>query len=231
MGCVINDILDADFDKKTARCSHRPIASGEIIKKQALALFCVLGLLGATSFLFLPLVCIIICLFSLPLICFYPLAKRYFKFPQLVLGLVFNLGVFVGYFCICRTLKLEIFLLYTIAIVWTIIYDTIYAMQDVDDDILNNLNSSTLLFGLKNGVFNLAKLNNIIIFFIVILFLLLIWIAKIANLTQSYIYFYIAVISLVFVANLCFKNKISYSIGFNLCSVFGIFVFLGLLFG
>jgi hypothetical protein len=88
-----------------------------------------------------------------------------------------------------------------------------------------------LLFGLKNGVFNLAKLNNIIIFFIVILFLLLIWIAKIANLTQSYIYFYIAVISLVFVANLCFKNKISYSIGFNLCSVFGIFVFLGLLFG
>ena len=135
MGCVINDILDADFDKKTARCSHRPIASGEISKKQALALFCVLGLLGATSFLFLPLVCIIICLFSLPLICFYPLAKRYFKFPQLVLGLVFNLGVFVGYFCICRTLKLEIFLLYTIAIVWTIIYDTIYAMQDVDDDI------------------------------------------------------------------------------------------------
>jgi len=147
-GCILNDITDVEFDRKTTRTYLRPIANGDLSKKQAYGFLLFIGTLAMPLLCYLPTNAIIVCLASLPLMAIYPYAKRFSPFPQLFLGLVFNLGLFVGYLCFNKTIpNRAIFLLYGVAVCWTFIYDTIYAMQDVKDDIRNDVKSSAVTLG------------------------------------------------------------------------------------
>lgn len=149
-GCTINDIWDADIDKRVVRTQGRPIASGEIsvpaavtfLGAQLTAGLCLLSQLNVTAF--------IVGTASIMPILFYPLAKRHFAYPQAVLGLTFNMGALLGYAAAADALALPAFLLYGAGWCWTMVYDTIYAHQDKVDDSEIGVNSTALGFGKNN---------------------------------------------------------------------------------
>jgi len=147
-GCVINDFWDKDFDKKVERTKLRPLASGELSNFQGMVLLG--GLLTTSLGILLQLNLLSIglgFLSMIPVIC-YPLAKRYTHWPQSVLGLTFNYGAILGYTAATGDFNPAIVLpLYSAAFCWTMIYDTIYAHQDKDDDRLIGVKSTALRFG------------------------------------------------------------------------------------
>jgi len=220
-GCIVNDILDANIDAKTNRTSSRPIAAKLITKKQAIKFALFFAVCGAILLFFLPLKAMLICCLSAPLIYIYPLAKRFTNLPQVVLGCVFNLGIFVGYFCFASKITLNVVILYLVAILWTIIYDTLYAMQDLADDIANKTKSITIFFGATEG----KILVNLIFLCFLIEFL---FILTSSNLTQFAI-FTSAFMFLLIVCIATMRQKIFYFTGFNLCNIFGVITLLGFL--
>jgi len=134
-GCVINDLWDRNLDKEVERTKMRPIATGEVTPKQAVALLACLLTPSLAILLSLNYTCIAIGVASMIPVVLYPLAKRVTQFPQLVLGLTFNVGAIMGYTAVTGHLNLQMtFLLYMSCIMWTLHYDTIYALQDVEDD-------------------------------------------------------------------------------------------------
>ncbi|MDI9314089.1 MAG: 4-hydroxybenzoate octaprenyltransferase [Hydrotalea sp.] len=148
-GCIWNDILDREFDKKVARTRDRPLASGRLSLDHAIWLMSILLLIG-----FVVLLLIdskqshVVALLSLGLVAPYPLMKRMFLLPQLWLGFTFNIGVLVaGMLTTNNYFDLGLWWLYLIGVLWTVAYDTIYALQDKDDDFLLGLHTSTLVFG------------------------------------------------------------------------------------
>lgn len=148
-GCVWNDIADSELDQKVARTKTRPIASGRVTTGQA-AIF-MLWLMAA-GLLVLALLDVReaqgLALLSLALVVPYPFMKRFFPLPQLWLGLTFNVGALVGGALIAREFFYPpAWVLYLIGIFWTLAYDTIYALQDKEDDALLGLHSTALLFG------------------------------------------------------------------------------------
>ncbi|KAM3146380.1 hypothetical protein pb186bvf_001349 [Paramecium bursaria] len=129
-GCVVNDMWDRDIDKNVERTKLRPLASGELSLKDAfinLFINCSCGL-GVLTFLNWP--AIVASFAIVPLAALYPLAKRYFKYPQFVLAITFNFGVFVAGLQLAGTITPALAIMYLAGIVHTIIYDTIYAHQD-----------------------------------------------------------------------------------------------------
>ena len=145
-GCIINDILDKDFDKNVARTKNRPIASEKISIKLGLtyALFlCFLALIVLLNFNTLT---IILALGSMPLAFSYPLMKRYTYWPQLFLGITFNYGLILGWVCIKNQIDLEPVILYIGAIFWTLGFDTIYGYQDIKDDEIIGVKSTSIKF-------------------------------------------------------------------------------------
>jgi 4-hydroxybenzoate polyprenyltransferase len=146
-GCTYNDIVDRDYDKRVARTAMRPIPAGEVTLTQA-RIFLALQLLAGAAVLFsLDTPAIITGLFSLPIIAFYPFAKRITDWPQAVLGLAFNWGVLVGFAAMTGGLSAAAILIYAAGVLWTLGYDTIYAHQDKDDDAMIGVRSTALLFG------------------------------------------------------------------------------------
>uniref|UniRef100_A0AC35TZP2 4-hydroxybenzoate polyprenyltransferase, mitochondrial n=1 Tax=Rhabditophanes sp. KR3021 TaxID=114890 RepID=A0AC35TZP2_9BILA len=147
-GCVINDLWDKDFDKHVERTKTRPLASGQLSDKQAVALLG--GLLSGSLAILcqLNVLSMAVGASSMLLVVGYPLAKRYTYWPQLVLGLTFNWGVILGYTAIANDIPLSVVgPCYLAALNWTLVYDTIYALQDKDDDILIGVKSTALKFG------------------------------------------------------------------------------------
>ena len=145
-GCIINDIADKDFDKKVTRTKNRPIASGKISWKLALfysLILCFLALLVLLNFNFLT---IILALGSMPLAFTYPLMKRYTYWPQLFLGITFNYGLILGWTSISEEISLIAIIFYFGAIFWTLGYDTIYGYQDIKDDEIIGLKSTSIKF-------------------------------------------------------------------------------------
>jgi 4-hydroxybenzoate polyprenyltransferase len=146
-GCVINDFTDRDIDKHVERTKARPLTTGELSKNQA-GLF-LAGLMGFNfAVLFqMPPECIKLGFAVTPLVFFYPWTKRFFAFPQLVLGATFNFGVMIGYAAaaINTTVNWQVCLpFYAGGILWTMVYDTIYAFQDRDFDKRLGLRSSAI---------------------------------------------------------------------------------------
>lgn len=134
-GCIVNDISDKDFDKDVERTKDRPLASGKLTKTQA-ALFLIpnltVGLLVLTQ---LTPMSIAAAFGIIPVVIAYPLMKRYTNYPQVVLGMAFNWGVIVGYLAKSDYFLPEVILpAYLAGICWTLVYDTIYAFQDIKDD-------------------------------------------------------------------------------------------------
>lgn len=146
-GCVINDLWDRDLDKKVERTAGRPIASGDISPRRALAFLSILLLGGLMVLLQFNLYTIVLGVFSLIPIVLYPLMKRFTFWPQAFLGLTFNWGAFLGWSALMGDIQLPAILLYISCILWTIAYDTIYAYQDIEDDAKIGIKSTARLFG------------------------------------------------------------------------------------
>ena len=144
-GCIWNDISDADIDKYVKRTANRPIASGNISKKEALFFLIILLFLAALIAWQLPKAAFQLCLVALMLTGFYPLTKRFFKAPQLFLGLAFSMAVPIAFAANDKQTTSAICLtLYLSAVTWPLIYDTIYALSDKKDDAFLNIHSLPL---------------------------------------------------------------------------------------
>ena len=145
-GCIVNDILDRRFDNKVFRTKNRPIASGKISVKLALlysTFLCFTAFLVLINF---NLFTIIIALASMPLAFTYPLMKRFTYWPQLFLGVTFNYGLILGWTSINAEINLLPLIFYFGAIFWTLGYDTIYGFQDIKDDEIIGLKSTSIKF-------------------------------------------------------------------------------------
>ncbi|MFZ2996514.1 4-hydroxybenzoate octaprenyltransferase [Sphingobium sp.] len=146
-GCVFNDIVDRDLDAKVARTAARPLASGAMAVKVAWAWLLALCLIGLIVLLQLHLYAQVVALASLALVAAYPFMKRITGWPQIWLGLVFSWAALVGWSEVAGSLTLPGLLLYAGTIFWVVGYDTIYAMQDREDDALIGIGSSALSMG------------------------------------------------------------------------------------
>ena len=145
-GCIVNDIVDKDFDKKVLRTKKRPLASGMISVKQSLVYvvgLCFLAFLILIQFNFKT---ILLGMSSMLLAFSYPFMKRFTYWPQLFLGLTFNWGVIMAWVSINNDISLQIIFLYIAAIFWTLGYDTIYGAQDIADDEVIGLKSTSIKF-------------------------------------------------------------------------------------
>jgi len=145
-GCIVNDILDKEFDAKVFRTKDRPIASGKISTRLAIfysAILCLLAFLVLINF---NLFTIILALGSMPLAFTYPLMKRFTYWPQLFLGITFNYGLILGWTAIKSDLDIIPIIFYFGAIFWTLGYDTIYGFQDIKDDEIIGLKSTAIKF-------------------------------------------------------------------------------------
>jgi 4-hydroxybenzoate polyprenyltransferase len=146
-GCTYNDIVDRNFDARVARTALRPIPSGQVSVRAAAAFLVALCLAGLAVLLQFNWFTVALGASSLLLIAVYPFAKRYTFWPQAVLGLTFKWGALVGWAAVTGSLALPALVLYAGSVLWTIGYDTIYAHQDTEDDLLVGVRSTALRFG------------------------------------------------------------------------------------
>ena len=184
-GCIVNDIIDRKFDKKVTRTKNRPIASGKISVKLGLFYTSVLCLIALIILLNFNNFTVILALGSMPLAFTYPLMKRYTYWPQLFLGITFNYGLVLGWTSVTNEISLVPIMLYLGAIFWTLGYDTIYGFQDIKDDEIIGLKSTSIKFKkkpikflylcysifflniiLSNYFMNLSKLNYFVLIFV-----------------------------------------------------------------
>jgi len=183
-GCIVNDIFDKDFDKKVLRTKNRPIASGRITVNVAIIYSCILCLLALLVLLNFNYFTIILALGSMPLAFTYPLMKRFTYWPQLFLGITFNYGLILGWTSIFSQIDLIPLILYIGAIFWTLGYDTIYGYQDIKDDEIIGLKSTSIKFKNKAKQFLLSC------YFILIFTLILIGFMMDFN---KYYYFFLTI--------------------------------------
>ena len=146
-GCAYNDYVDRDFDAQVARTASRPIPSGQITPAEALAFAAICSLVGLLVLVQFNAFTIGLGIASLVLVAVYPFLKRFTYWPQLALGLAFNWGALVGWSAVTNTLDIPAYLLYAGCVLWTIGYDTIYAHQDKEDDLMLGLKSTAIKFG------------------------------------------------------------------------------------
>ena len=145
-GCIVNDIVDRNFDKSVERTKNRPIASGKIsvsIASIYVIILCSFAFLVLINFNYLT---IILAMASMPLAFTYPLMKRFTYWPQLFLGVTFNYGLILGWSSVQENLSLAPIIFYLGAIFWTLGYDTIYGYQDIKDDEIIGVKSTSIKF-------------------------------------------------------------------------------------
>ena len=150
VGCIFNDIVDKDFDKKVQRTKKRPIASGKISVLESFVYIVFLCLIALIILLQFNWLTIILGICSMTLAFAYPYMKRITYWPQFFLGLTFNWGIIMGWTSLTNNLSVEPFILYIAAIFWTLGYDTIYGLQDIRDDEIIGVKSTSIKF--KNNV-------------------------------------------------------------------------------
>lgn len=160
-GCAYNDYVDRDFDARVARTRSRPIPSGQVSPNKALLFVVALSLIGLLVLIQFNALTILAGAASLALIALYPFMKRFTYWPQFVLGLTFNWGALMGWVAATGTFSAPALLLYAGSVAWTIGYDTIYAHQDKEDDLMLGLKSTAIRFGNNTrrwlaGLFGLA---------------------------------------------------------------------------
>lgn len=146
-GCIINDYIDIEYDKKVERTYNRVLAQHLIPKKNALIFAVILFLLSASLLFFLNYKCIYIAVFAVIMTIIYPYSKRFTNYPQIFLGVTFNLGILMADIAVRNKVTITGILIYVSAICWTIGYDTIYAYQDWVDDKKNDIKSTAVTYG------------------------------------------------------------------------------------
>ena len=145
-GCIVNDISDKNFDKQVERTKKRPIASEKISITLAIIYVLILCLTALIVLIQFNKLTILLALASMPLAFAYPLMKRFTYWPQLFLGITFNYGLILGWTSIQNNIGIEIIILYIGAIFWTLGYDTIYGYQDIKDDEIIGVKSTSIKF-------------------------------------------------------------------------------------
>jgi len=152
-GCVINDYADREIDKHIARTRDRPITAGEISPKAALLLFFVLGFIAFALVLLTNTLTIKISFIALALAVLYPFTKRWTNLPQLILGLAFAMSVPMAFSAQTGTVPASAGWIFLATVLWTLIYDTLYAMADRDEDIKIGVKSTAILFAKYDQIF------------------------------------------------------------------------------
>ena len=152
-GCIVNDIADKEFDKKVQRTKNRPVASGKISVKLAWSYTLTLCFFAFLILINFNLFTIILAIGSIPFAFTYPLMKRFTYWPQFFLGITFNYGIILGWVSINDGIILVPVILYIGAIFWTLGYDTIYGFQDIKDDEIIGLKSTSIKFKKKPSLF------------------------------------------------------------------------------
>ena len=155
-GCIVNDIADKNFDKKVERTKNRPIASGKVSVKLALIYSIILCGLAFLILINFNKFTIYMALLSMPLAFAYPLMKRITYWPQLFLGITFNYGLVLAWISVSNDISLVTIVFYLGAIFWTLGYDTIYGYQDIKDDEIIGLKSTSIKF--KNNPYTFLTL-------------------------------------------------------------------------
>ena len=225
-GCIVNDILDRKFDKKVLRTKNRPIASGKISISTALlysAILCFLAFIVLINFNYFT---ILIALASMPLAFTYPLMKRYTYWPQLFLGVTFNYGLILGWTSITGELNVIPIIFYIGAIFWTLGYDTIYGYQDIKDDEIIGLKSTSIKF---KGT---AKL------FLIICYLILIFSLLVGGYLMDFSLFYFIFLTIPIGQLFLYQIKTFNSKDPNVCfrifksnNYFGFIIFINIIIG
>ncbi|WP_311747288.1 4-hydroxybenzoate octaprenyltransferase [Proteus columbae] len=146
-GCVINDFADQKIDGSVERTKNRPLPSGAVTEKESKILFIVLVLLSFALVLTLNTMTIWLSVAGLALAWFYPFVKRFSNLPQLILGMAFGWSIPMGFAAVSESLPLVCWLLFLVNIIWSVVYDTQYAMVDRNDDIKIGVKSTAILFG------------------------------------------------------------------------------------
>ena len=160
-GCVINDIADKSFDAKVDRTKDRILAKEALSTKTALLfLFCLL-IIALLLLLFLPIACVSDAIIAVILSMIYPLCKRFFVAPQLILGIAFSVALPMIYHAYDRSFDVILYQLICINIVWVIAYDTFYAMTDKNDDLKIGIFSTAILFGRFDGIIAILLLLSV----------------------------------------------------------------------
>jgi 4-hydroxybenzoate polyprenyltransferase len=149
-GCIFNDIVDRNLDKKVQRTKERPVASGKVSVSEAFIYIVFLCLVAFLILLQFNWLTIVLGISSMVLAFAYPFMKRITYWPQLFLGLTFNWGIVMGWTSITNSISIEPVILYLAAIFWTLGYDTIYGLQDIHDDEIIGVKSTSIKF--KNNV-------------------------------------------------------------------------------
>ena len=222
-GCIFNDIVDKDFDKKVKRTKNRPIASGKISIVESLVYVILLCLISFIILLQFNKLTIILGMSSMILAFTYPFMKRITYWPQLFLGLTFNWGIIMSWTSITNNLSIEPIILYFSAIFWTLGYDTIYGLQDIHDDEIIGVKSTSIKFKDNVKVF-VTTCYSLCTLFILILFLML-------EINKYYI-----ILSIFFMLTLIYQikyfninNPSSCLAAFKINNLTGIFIFLFIL--
>lgn len=166
-GCVINDISDHKFDKLVARTKDRPLASGEISLKEAWMFFFSTAAACFSLLIFVPKITLYISMIIAVFIIVYPLTKRFIKAPQFFLGLTFGSGTLISFSLVSTNFSISILLLFLGTVLWIISFDTIYALEDIEDDRIIGINSTPILWGDK-AIF-ISKIFHILFYFSLLL--------------------------------------------------------------
>ena len=222
-GCIINDLVDQNIDSKIERTALRPIAAKKISNLHAIIFLIILltiGLLILLQFKFETILAGLVCT---PLIVMYPFMKRITFWPQLFLGIVFNWGIIICSVEFFGTITKEFFIFYLACIFWTIGYDTIYAFQDLKDDIKNKIKSTAVLFRDKGKYLVLTSYT--------LMFLLIGYLSFLKTNKLVTMFFLIIIIIFIFFNLLRWDHKSESNSGkiFRQNNTFGAMIFLYLL--
>ena len=225
-GCIVNDILDKEFDKKVFRTKDRPIASNQISIKLGIFYVVTLCFLALLVLLNFNSFTIFLALGSMPLAFTYPLMKRFTYWPQLFLGITFNYGLILGWTAIKGQIDFVPIIFYLGAIFWTLGYDTIYGYQDIKDDEIIGLKSTSIKF--KNNPHK----------FLIICYSVFLLNLLITGLFMELNNFYYLVFMVIFLQIFYFqlkkldiKNNIKCLTIFKSNNILGFLVFFGLIIG
>lgn len=167
-GCVINDYADRHFDGHVKRTQDRPLATGKIHVSEAWAVFATLIFLAFILVLLTNTLTLLLSLGGLALACSYPFMKRYTHLPQVVLGAAFAWGIPMAFASVRNEVPAEAWLIYFTVLLWTVVYDTFYAMVDRDDDVRIGIKSTAVLFGDQDRVIT-ATLQILVVFGLVMI--------------------------------------------------------------
>ena len=225
-GCIVNDIIDRDFDKNVERTKNRPIPSGKVSIKSAIVFSVILCGLAFLVLINFNSFTILLAIASMPLAFSYPLMKRYTYWPQLFLGITFKFGLLLGWSSYNESLSIIPIIFYLGAIFWTLGYDTIYGFQDIEDDEIIGVKSTSIKFKKNPKIF-------LTICYVLFITSLLIS-GKLLNLN---LYYYVGIL---FISMHLFmyqifkfdkKNKIECLNIFKSNNILGLMVFINILIG